>query len=139
MDQDKDERGSRVEGAEAAMRFEGKYADLLVEFDSLLEAMEGEVISADPTTMGAEDVRGFEEMSAAEVESMIALVCARYGVDLSDPSYVHREYVTAAPDEATVPGPIRVQVYLGESGQYVHLLTYADGSKACMVGADSDI
>lgn len=136
------ERGStdgRPEMDEQEFRelFKAGLADNL---DAYLEMFgDTEVVPVDTATVGV-DTREFIDLSAGEINIIRKLLFEHYGLDPEDlASSFHREYSGVAPDEAHVPGPLRVQIYKTNGANFIHIVIYADDSVCYMVGADVDV
>lgn len=75
------------------------------EFSDLLESglFETEPLPPDPSSMGLGETT-LEELSPEQLSIVRETIFGKLGVDDKNPDFLHREYESEAPEEATVPG-----------------------------------
>ena len=122
--------------------FEYEFTRGLADVLELLELMPEQPLAPDPCSMGF-DERTLEELDPDELAVVRGVLFSNLGVDPEklDEAIV-RQYNTPAPENAKVPGEIKVDVYKTnkeEEGIVLQELTFADGEKRWVVGPDVDI
>ncbi len=106
--------------------------------NDLLEllAVSPDPLPPDPASMGF-DERTLEELSPAEKALVQQILYQTLGVD---PLVKSREYMTQAPQEATVPGEVLVWVYpTNQEGIVLQEMMFLDGDKRWVLGPDQNI
>ena len=106
-----------------------------------LEAEPEDPIPPNPSSMGAGDERTLEELSPEELEAAEVILFERFGVNRNaKEARLVRNYESFAPEEATLPGRIKVSVYrTKEEGVFLQELTFLDNAKRWVLGPNKDI
>lgn len=71
---------------------------------------DNEPLSPDPFSMGIGET-SLENLSDEELSAIREALFEKLGVNPQDPEFIHRTYVTEAPEGATVTGKINVNVF----------------------------
>jgi hypothetical protein len=122
--------------------FEYEFTKGLADLLELLELRPEQPLAPDPFSMGF-DERTLEELNPDELGIVRRSLFYNLGIDTNKlEKFLVRQYSTPAPEDAKVPGEIKVDVYRTNKevdGIFLQELTFTDDEKRWVIGPDVDI
>ncbi len=129
----------RAERAKYLEEFRNQYEEAFDGFLEFLTEFGDTPLPPDPSSMGF-DERSLEELDRDELGTIRDILHTKLGIKVLDEDTLVRSYTTNAPEDATAPGEMKIDVLKTNiEGTFLQEIKYADNMVRWVIGPDQDI